>query len=320
MPTRERIRELLPVLKAYSDGKTIERRDAFYKNQKWIREDVSVHPSLGFMEDPRYEYRIAGDSCASSGNTSVEWTREGVAEVDFARLARAWWDDSGVWKPVRVRHWDPGVLVKEPIRAGDPVLFNAKNLLIKPDRSVLVVGICGKARAGKDTAAKILEAHAGFTRVAFADAIRESFFGVDGNTWELTKDLESAGKSRRWAAQIMGSEAREDLPSPTSETLWCDMLMLKLRYLSHYHPAPRRRFVVPDFRFPHEPDRVREVLAGWGGRLVLLKVVRPGSGLSGEEAAHKSEQHELDADHVVGNDGTIEEFAHRLDAMMRNVL
>lgn len=50
--TREHVKELLPIIQAYADGKTIQ-----YKNRldKW--EDVTQAETLGFEEDPS-KYRI----------------------------------------------------------------------------------------------------------------------------------------------------------------------------------------------------------------------------------------------------------------------
>ena len=61
-----------------------------------------------------------------------------------------------------------------------------------------VIGITGKARSGKDSAACVLGCE-GFKRIALADALREQFAGLNGPTWELTKDLDAAGVSHRRA-------------------------------------------------------------------------------------------------------------------------
>ena len=55
MPTRERIKELLPVLQAYAEGKTIEFKDKYSHPHVWN----STNLVLGFKDG--YDYRIKSE-------------------------------------------------------------------------------------------------------------------------------------------------------------------------------------------------------------------------------------------------------------------
>lgn len=150
-----------------------------------------------------------------------------------------------------------------------------------------VIGICGKARSGKDTIAKILESQCGATRIALADGIRSALRDLDGMTWEFSKEND---KGFRFPLQKLGSESREDLDLSDSSCFhWLSHALIKIRYASHYHQLPRNRFVIPDIRMPHEPGFIKAQVAAWGGKFILWKVNRPGEGLTGIDGAHKSE-------------------------------
>lgn len=183
---------------------------------------------------------------------------------------------------------------------------------------LLIVGVAGKARSGKDTIARQLVEHYGFTRIALADALREIMTGMDGQTWELRKEIEGAGKTSRWALQTLGTECREDLLY-SRESLWCLTALSKIRFLSHYAPIPRRRFVIPDMRFPHEPDILAAHAISWGGRYETWKVERPGAGLGGEAAGHKSETmlDQILGDVYVHNGGTLPMLRAQVSAIAK---
>jgi hypothetical protein len=102
-----------------------------------------------------------------------------------------------------------------------------------------IIGLCGVARSGKDTAAKCLELDHGFMRVALGDGLRGAFWAIDGPSWELTKELELAGVTSRWGLQTLGTEAREALTiGGAHRYLWIDLLLVGIRYLAFHHPRP----------------------------------------------------------------------------------
>lgn len=174
---------------------------------------------------------------------------------------------------------------------------------------LVVIGITGKARAGKDRSASALAYHRDCFRVALADGVRSAVRDMDGPGWELTKELAAVGKSARWALQTLGTEARLDANAPG---LWIQLVAAKIRYLSHYHPVPRTRFVVSDVRFRAEVSMLRHFTQHMGGSFGVLRLTRPdGPALDSTEAAHVSET-ELEtirADREYENAGTVEELA-----------
>jgi hypothetical protein len=152
-----------------------------------------------------------------------------------------------------------------------------------PDE-LIVIGLTGRARAGKDTAAQALCLHRGFTRLSLGDGVRSAFNELSGPSCEFHKELTPEHNYRR-ALQKLGAESRF---ATYNSRLWCSYLLAKIHYAWKVHPVSRNRFVVPDVRFPLE---VAALLAGtkrWGGKFALVEVTRPASARIAE-SDHPSE-------------------------------
>jgi hypothetical protein len=169
---------------------------------------------------------------------------------------------------------------------------------------IIVIGICGRARSGKTTAANALALHRGCHVVGLADGIRDAFSSLSGPTGELHKELDSVHNFRRML-QTLGTESRDAVNAPG---LWVHLALAKIHYLSHIHPVPRRAFVIPDVRYRHEESMIRFQVARWHGRFGVIRLVRPSASIA--EAGHSSET-EVDNVPCHGeylNDGTIDEL------------
>ncbi len=130
-----------------------------------------------------------------------------------------------------------------------------------------IIGISGKAGAGKDTAAARLIAEHGFVRIAFADALKagaQAMFGFDyeqinGSKKEIVD--ERYGKSPRQIMQLLGTEFGRKL---VCDDVWLRVMRARLDAWAHVH------VVIPDVRFPNELEAVQ----AWGGQ--VWRVERPG--------------------------------------------
>ena len=172
-----------------------------------------------------------------------------------------------------------------------------------------VIGICGKARSGKDTIAKYLWANYAFTRIAFADPVKLSaqrMFGLTNDqTW--SDELKEVvipywGMSPRTMFQKVGTEAGRDI---FGYDLWIKRLQLTYNLLKDTDDI-----VIPDVRFDNEAAAIREM----GG--VIVEVVR-GAGLSGETAGHRSEAGlSLPPEHVIDNSGTLDDLKVAVDLLV----
>lgn len=197
-------------------------------------------------------------------------------------------------------------------------LDEAVNLLPRvPDASgrTAIVGLMGYAQSGKDTTAQVLTDEFGFTRIAFADALRDMLYALnppiivdewvdslgDHEMYGTVKGVvDSVGwdeaKTRyrhvRILLQRLGTEAGRNV---LGQSVWVDAAMRKVK--------PGGRYVFTDVRFPNEVTAVRDA----GG--LMWRVVREGTK---PVNAHASETAADDvfADVTFLNNGTVEDL-HR---------
>jgi hypothetical protein len=146
----------------------------------------------------------------------------------------------------------------------------------------MIIGLSGYAQVGKDTIGKALVEGYGFTRFAFADALKECVYRlnpivvaenapdyvprgpylvthrvqdyVDSLGWEEAKKYPEV----RRLLQVMGTEAGRQV---LGDNIWVDAVLNKVG---------SRDVVITDCRFPNEAQAVKER----GGHVV--RVVRPG--------------------------------------------
>jgi hypothetical protein len=171
----------------------------------------------------------------------------------------------------------------------------------------MIIGLTGYAQSGKDTVANILVENFGYTRVAFADKIREFLYEtnpmydsvlgeplfvrakVDRDGWEEAKKSPHI----RRLLQTSGVAARKVF----GEGFWVHEAMKTMLD----DPRPDMNYVVTDVRFLNEADMIR---ANQGQ---LWRIKRLGiDAVNG----HVSE-HELDGypvDQIFVNNTTIEDL------------
>lgn len=172
----------------------------------------------------------------------------------------------------------------------------------------ILIGLTGRAGAGKDTAADYLCDRYGFMRASFAQPLKtmlEALFepmGIDhAHLYEPPmKNLPIpalGGLSARYAMQTLGTEWGRRL---MGEDFWVSCLDAQL-YLAGDHRVPAHdRLVVTDVRFPNEARWI----ARCGGKLIRLQ--REQAGLAAWPlAAHESEKRidELRVDLEIHNHG-----------------
>lgn len=162
-----------------------------------------------------------------------------------------------------------------------------------------IVGIAGKAGAGKDTLASHLSLEFDLLRIGLADAVKGALDDLGGPTKDVYKRLKFPVREG-W--QKLGTECRL---ATGNITLWVDVLLAKAIFARQFLGISG--IVVPDLRFPAEAARFRAFSRDKGAEFLLIRIDRPTDGDAGEiDRTHASETR-LDAirpDLVVINDGT----------------
>lgn len=171
----------------------------------------------------------------------------------------------------------------------------------------VIIGICGYARAGKDTVADALVDQLGFVKRSFADGVRMDIWTLNpivdpfGDTpiryqtviglWGYEAAKDRYPEIRR-LLQVYGTDIRRT----QDPDVWVNRLR---EWVSELPDGTR--VVVPDVRFHNEVRAVD----------YLIRVDRPGVG---PVNGHVSDSlaGELPADDVILNDGTIESLSAKV--------
>lgn len=193
---------------------------------------------------------------------------------------------------------------------------------------MILIGLSGYARSGKDTAAEFLVEGAGFTRVSFADKLREFLYAlnpmvevvseappmefidpiklravrvrevIDTYGWDGYKDTRYVHEIRP-LLQRLGTEAGRQT---ISDTIWIDAALNGL--------DPEGRYVVTDARFPNEAEAVKSR----GGALWRIDRRDTGPALGPDGTAHPSETSldDWDFDLRILNDSNLEELKYKV--------
>lgn len=164
-----------------------------------------------------------------------------------------------------------------------------------------LIGICGRAGAGKSTLAKVLNA----PTVSFATPLKNMLkcLGLtDEHLYGNLKEVplsQFGGKTTRYLMQTLGTEWGRNM---VSENLWADLFAEKVQSLS----SPI--VLCDDVRFVSEVETIRKL----GG--ILIEIRRPGL----EAGSHSSETLDfwgLGIPFVI-NDSSPEVLAVRVKALL----
>lgn len=165
----------------------------------------------------------------------------------------------------------------------------------------MIVGLSGYAQSGKDTVAQVLVDNYGFTRVAFADKIREFLYEINPmvgcSPSGYLKDLVDL---KGWDTAKQEPQVRrllQDLGVGARKVFGDDIWIYQV--LKDVHPSDK--VVISDVRFINEA----ECISARGGELWRIK--RPGVTAVN---AHVSETQidDYPVDHVVNNEGDVKDL------------
>lgn len=163
----------------------------------------------------------------------------------------------------------------------------------------MLIGLCGYARSGKDSTARILAELADFKSMAFADALRELAYKInpyvapsnDGEPRRYAEVLDTLGYEQgkridevRGYLQRLGVGVRDVFGAD----VWVNALHARIA-------STTADVVITDVRFPNEARYVQR--AG-----LLWRIVRPGTGpVNRHESELHQESFKVDAE-IVAND------------------
>jgi len=178
-------------------------------------------------------------------------------------------------------------------------------------RNYNLIGLTGYAQSGKDTLASVLVENYGYSRIAFADKIRDFLYGINpmvacsptGYLQDLVNlvgwDKAKQEPQVRRLLQDLGISARELI----DENIWVNAALSSV--------STEDRVVVTDVRFENEAVMVRLM----GGQ--LWRVKRVGVGPVNNHVS-ESELDGYKVDQIFVNNGSIEDLTMLVKTRMNN--
>jgi hypothetical protein len=188
-------------------------------------------------------------------------------------------------------------------------LFTDEELGITPNYNI--IGLTGYAQSGKDTFASILVEKYGYSRIAFADKIRDFLYGINpmvgcsptGYLQDLVNlvgwDKAKQEPQVRRLLQDLGISARDLI----SEDIWVTAALSSV--------SKDQRVVITDVRFENEAAMIKSM----GGQ--LWRVKRSGVGPVNDHVS-ESEMDGYKVDQIFVNNGTLEDLENRISIRMGN--
>lgn len=169
-----------------------------------------------------------------------------------------------------------------------------------------IIGLCGRATAGKDAVAHILAASHGYSIYGWADPLYELALWINPRIWgwrRLSYYVDKLGwtKAKRIPAireylQRLGTEGGRHCLHPD---VWVMVGEKRIK-------PPT---VITNCRFANEAEWVKSQ----GG--VIVKVTRPGVGACNDHVSEAGEADEY-AQYEIVNDGTLVDLTHKVSDMM----
>jgi len=182
-----------------------------------------------------------------------------------------------------------------------------------------VIGMIGQAGSGKDSVADYVVKNYGFTKLAFADPLKQAvqvMFNIDDKHMfdrDLREEVLEGWEpwSTRKLLQFVGTEL---MRTQVDESIWVKNAVSRIKKLGDV--------IIADVRFPNEVDDVKARLDGMANT-VFIRVSRPDHlDAQGGIQNHASESFidGLDADIDIVNDGTFEDLYAKVDDIMKTIL
>jgi hypothetical protein len=178
----------------------------------------------------------------------------------------------------------------------------------------MIIGLTGYAQSGKDTVAKILVENYGYTRIAFADKIRDFLYEtnpmfdaiagepmfvknkVDRDGWEEAKKSPHI----RRLLQTSGVAARKVF----GENFWVQQALREVHFEGNY--------VITDVRFKNEADAIRKYDNSQIWRIKRLGVDAVNAHVS------ETQMDGYPVDQIFTNNGTVEDLELMVKTRMLN--
>ena len=182
-----------------------------------------------------------------------------------------------------------------------------------------IIAICGTKRSGKDVLANHIVNKYGYTKLSFAEPLKElvkQLFNfsdeqvglINGNNDEKDTIDERWGLSPRKALQFIGTEVLQhkiqELIPNIGRDYFANILLSKIE--------DNKTYVISDLRFIHEYEKIKHL------DIDIIKVIRPS--ITNGIGEQNFEQHLSEVENLyipcnkeIINDGTLEDYINKFE-------
>jgi len=181
-----------------------------------------------------------------------------------------------------------------------------------------LIGCIGLARSGKDTISDFLCKYHKYNKYSFADPLKRGCMAMFGFTEEQVfgdaKDTIDPvwGCTPRDILKVMGTEVSQyDLQNHIPAFKEIGRLIWVKRFEQWYKSNTDNSVVISDVRFMHEADSIVKM----GGE--IWRVDRPGMNV-GDFHASEKEMFDIKYNHLIINDGTLDDLYFKVDNIFIN--
>jgi hypothetical protein len=165
----------------------------------------------------------------------------------------------------------------------------------------MIIGLSGYAQSGKDSTAELLCLNYGYTRLAFADPMRQALMVINPRLDSITRvsdmvedygwDTAKRNPEVRRLLQVLGTDFGRKM---LGDDVWINIALSGIK--------SEDKIVISDVRYPNEAEAIKKLSGS------LWRINRHNhSAVNGHTSEHAMDNYMFN--HVIYNDGTLDDLS-----------
>ena len=174
----------------------------------------------------------------------------------------------------------------------------------------MIIGLTGYAQSGKDTVAKILVEEYGYTRIAFADKIKEFLYDLNpGIGFDYLRDIVDMSGWEQAKKDVLVREYLQNIGVSARKVFGTGFWVHEAMKTILNDPRPDMNYVITDVRFLNEADMIK------ANKGQLWRIKRNGVERANNHIS-ESEMENYRVDQIIINSSTVKELKELIAARM----